>query len=60
MTERSYVLVVRVWSEPDGCLTARVLGQLDPGAEPEFDRAAAGRDGLAAIVDEWVTLVTRP
>jgi hypothetical protein len=57
MPEPSYVLVVRVWSEPDGRYVVRLAGQTEPGAEPSFVRAVAPGDA-PSVVGEWLALVT--
>lgn len=58
MTERTYVLVVRVWTDGRG-LTARLRGQLTPGAEPEYERATARSEDVPGLVEEWLCAVTR-
>ena len=57
MPEPTYVLVVRVWREPDGRWAARLRGQAESGEEPSFDRAVP-LDGIPAAVDAWLEVVT--
>jgi hypothetical protein len=58
MPPPAYILVLRVWQEPDGRWVARLRGQTEPDAEPSFDRAV-GAAGVATAVDDWLGLVTR-
>jgi hypothetical protein len=57
MAERTYVLVVRVWQEPDGRFAVRLRGQVDPDGEPVFERAAT-TDAAPAVLTEWLDVVT--
>lgn len=57
MPEPTYVLVVRVWCEPDGRWVARLRGQTEPDAEPSFDRAVALAD-VPATAGAWLDVVT--
>ncbi|HEV2890604.1 MAG TPA: hypothetical protein VGX28_09530 [Frankiaceae bacterium] len=58
MSERTYVLVVRVWTGEDGAVTARVRGQLTPGEEPAYERVTARVEDVPALVGEWLGAVT--
>jgi hypothetical protein len=57
MAERTYVLVLRVWQEPDGRFAVRLRGQVEPDGEPEYVRATSVSAAPSAVA-EWLDVVT--